>query len=254
MNNLKYWILISFLIHALFFLSFVVVYNFEPNNYKKKEKLIVEFEGEISKEQKEYKQLKDNQIKQESQQAQQKVQEQKAQDNPQENQQSQEEIKEEQMIQNEEAIKKVVEQQPPKPKTPPKEQPKQQIKAKEEKKEIIKKEEVIQSTEQTRKQIIENKKEDIDELKKYLSRLKKQLQNNIIYPKEAKDLGYIGNPEVEFFIKEDGNIDKNSIKIVKSSGYEILDNYAIESILKSVPFEKPQKSLSISIEVAFRAK
>lgn len=253
MNNLKYWILISFLIHALFFLSFVVVYNFEPDTYKKKEKLIVEFEGEIAKEQKEQKQLKDNQIKQESQQAQQKVQEQKAQDNPQENQQIQEDIKKEQMIQDEKAIKKVVEQQP-KPKTPPKEQQKQQIKPKEEVKQIVKKEEIIQSNEQIKKQKIEDKKQDINEFKKYLSRLKKQLQNNIIYPKEAKDLGYIGNPEVEFFIKEDGDIDKNSIKIVKSSGYEILDNYAIESILKSAPFEKPQKTLAISIEVAFSNK
>lgn len=253
MNNLRYWILISFLIHALIFSMFVLPSFLKPKNHKKVEKLVVEFDITIGKEQIEEKKLDEEQKAQEATQSQQKMEEQKAQEATQQTQQVQE-IKSQEEIKHEEAIKQKVEQVKPKPKTLPKTQPKQQQKAQEEKKATLKREETIKFDEQTKKQTIEDKKKDINELKRYLSKLKKQIQRNIVYPKEAKELNYKGRPEVEFYINSDGTVDRSSIKIVKSSGYEILDSYAIESVLKSSPFEKIDDPLIISVEVAFEVK
>ena len=115
-------------------------------------------------------------------------------------------------------------------------------------------EEKVASDKESKQQTITHEQVDINQLKKYLAKLKRQFQSHIIYPKEAKERGYSGNPTISFSVDSDGNVNKSSIVIIKSSGYPLLDNNAIDAVMASVPFEKPYKPLNVSVQVSFSTK
>jgi TonB family protein len=89
------------------------------------------------------------------------------------------------------------------------------------------------------------------ELNRYLAALKKKISLNIGYPREAKKNGYIGVPKVGFSILEDGSV--RDVQIIVSSGYEILDQSAIEAVRKSFPFDKPPRVLrNVLVDIYFK--
>jgi protein TonB len=100
-------------------------------------------------------------------------------------------------------------------------------------------------------QRIDEKEDEANEIRKYLTALKKRLSSNIKYPLEAKKKGYVGIPVVGFSILEDGSAQE--IHIVKSSGYAILDESALEAVRKSSPFDKPPRPLhDVSVDIFFK--
>ena len=86
-------------------------------------------------------------------------------------------------------------------------------------------------------------------MQQYSRVLSRKLHQNISYPLEARAKGYTGIPTVRFKINADGSAD--SISIEKSSGVELLDKKAIEAVMQSSPFPKPPHPFKISIEVDF---
>jgi len=92
---------------------------------------------------------------------------------------------------------------------------------------------------------------DADALKRYLVKLRKKLQENIVYPEEAKEKGYEGNPVLRFTITEDGTIRPGSLVIVQSSGYLVLDQSAIEAALASEPFDRPAHRMEAAVKLTF---
>ncbi len=64
----------------------------------------------------------------------------------------------------------------------------------------------------------------------YLSKLKIEIEKHKKYPRKARKLGYEGKVTLEMNISPDGSI--YNINIGKSSGYEMLDNAAIEATKK----------------------
>lgn len=94
-----------------------------------------------------------------------------------------------------------------------------------------------------------------DILSSYLSEVRAQIQNNLYYPYKAKRLGLEGQTVVSFLITKNGEVDRNSLKIIQSSGNKILDKSALESILQAAPFGKvPQSALHINIPVIFKLR
>ena len=74
----------------------------------------------------------------------------------------------------------------------------------------------------------------------------------------AKRLRIEGSLVVRFTIRADGSVDENSIKIIQSSNYNILDKGAVKLIKKYVPEfgrkygKKPPKGdLTIELPITF---
>jgi protein TonB len=94
----------------------------------------------------------------------------------------------------------------------------------------------------------------LDELKKYLAKLKKKVQGNLVYPEEAKKSGYEGTPVVKFTLTDSGGIRPGSLVIARSSGYAVLDMNAMKAAQDSAPFERPEREMEVAIGVGFGLK
>ena len=75
------------------------------------------------------------------------------------------------------------------------------------------------------------------------------------YPKIAQMRGWQGESIVELQLSGDGKI--SSKKIIKSSGYDVLDKEALEMVDKATPFPEPPEALrgsrfSITIPIPFK--
>ena len=64
------------------------------------------------------------------------------------------------------------------------------------------------------------------------------LGENTVYPKEAQDAKYEGTTQLKFIIDKYGVVD--SVTILRSSGYEVLDDEAVR-VVKSMPKWIPGK-------------
>ena len=70
------------------------------------------------------------------------------------------------------------------------------------------------------------------------------------YPNNARRMKHQGVVEVRFLLKADGSIDE--LKVTKSSGFESLDNGALENVKKaSSEFPKPKEARYLRFPIAF---
>ncbi len=98
-------------------------------------------------------------------------------------------------------------------------------------------------------------KTETDEIKKYLSKVRKILQENLEYPYYAKKAGIEGVTIVYFCLKKDGSMPIHSLRITKSSGHALLDRHALETVQNSAPFPAPPSGeLEVTIPIAFSIK
>ena len=73
------------------------------------------------------------------------------------------------------------------------------------------------------------------------------------YPNNARRMKHQGVVEVRFLLKTDGRIDE--LKVTKSSGFESLDNGALENVKKaSSEFPKPKEARYLRFPIAFTLK
>ncbi|NVN92025.1 MAG: energy transducer TonB [Desulfuromonadales bacterium] len=76
------------------------------------------------------------------------------------------------------------------------------------------------------------------------------IQKHQIYPNRAKRDGLTGKVRVAFVIQENGTV--ADIRVVGSSGYEILDANAIETVKRSAPFPKPPVKAELRMPITYR--
>lgn len=91
-----------------------------------------------------------------------------------------------------------------------------------------------------------------DELKKkYLADhflyIKKIIERNMTYPDRARRLGWTGRCIVDFIVLKNGQT--KNIRILSSTGYNILDDNVLETIKRVEPFPKPP--VAVRVEIAF---
>ena len=80
--------------------------------------------------------------------------------------------------------------------------------------------------------------------------IKKDIQKSIDYPKMARRMGWEGKVILSFIICESGAV--TDIKVVKSSGYAILDKNAVAAIKLSAPFPKPPVRAELTVPISYR--
>ncbi len=100
----------------------------------------------------------------------------------------------------------------------------------------------------------ENKKENKspkkdEDIMKYLYGVRDKLQENLAYPLMAKRLEIEGTVIVRFVINPDGSVDEKTIKVVKSSGSNILDKQAVITVKNSIPFEPTPNKKKVVVEI-----
>ncbi len=86
-------------------------------------------------------------------------------------------------------------------------------------------------------------------LKEHFNYIREMIQKNLSYPPIARRMGWTGEVLVSFIVCKDGRAD--NVKIIKSSGFAILDKNAIETIKKVSPFPRPPVSAELIVPIAY---
>ncbi|OPY68497.1 MAG: Gram-negative bacterial tonB protein [Syntrophorhabdaceae bacterium PtaU1.Bin034] len=87
-------------------------------------------------------------------------------------------------------------------------------------------------------------------LKEHFAYIRDLILKNLTYPPIAKKLGWHGGVTVSFVVCENGHTEK--IRIVKNSGYDILDQNVVQTIREVEPFPKPPVKAQLVIPVVYR--
>jgi len=82
--------------------------------------------------------------------------------------------------------------------------------------------------------------------------IKQIIEQNISYPKRAQRMGWSGRVVVSFDVLKNGHV--QDIRIVKSSGYEILDSNLVETIRKAEPFPRPPVSVTLNMPITYQLR
>lgn len=92
-----------------------------------------------------------------------------------------------------------------------------------------------------------------DEVNLYLAKLRETIQSNLRYPNIARKLNLEGECRVSFEICSNGEI-KNA-KIIGSTSRKVLDEEALKTLQRCVPFDAPPKEgMKIDIPILFKLK
>jgi periplasmic protein TonB len=86
-------------------------------------------------------------------------------------------------------------------------------------------------------------------LKEHFAYIRDMILAHLSYPAMARKLGWKGAVTVSFVIREDGRTDKG--RIVKSSGYDVLDRNVLETIDRVQPFPKPPVKAELVMPVVY---
>jgi periplasmic protein TonB len=86
-------------------------------------------------------------------------------------------------------------------------------------------------------------------LKKHFLYIRDIIQKNIIYPTLARKMGWQGKVTISFLILPDGGV--SEIRIAKSSGKDILDRNAVETVKRVSPFPPPPVKAEITVPVVY---
>jgi protein TonB len=79
--------------------------------------------------------------------------------------------------------------------------------------------------------------------------IKKMIQDNLEYPQRAKRMGQTGTVLVAITILKNGHV--KDVRILKSTGFEILDDSVKDAISKVEPFPQPPDYATVKISFRF---
>lgn len=85
---------------------------------------------------------------------------------------------------------------------------------------------------------------------KHFAYIRDIIMKNLCYPLMARKMGWQGKVIVSFIINENGGVE--DIKIIKSSGFDMLDRGAIKTIRKVCPFPKPPARAELRVPIVYR--
>lgn len=80
--------------------------------------------------------------------------------------------------------------------------------------------------------------------------IKEEIQQSIDYPKVARRMGWEGKVVLSFVVCENGNV--IDIRVVKSSGYAVLDKNAITTVKQRAPFPRPPVRAELTLPISYR--
>lgn len=87
-------------------------------------------------------------------------------------------------------------------------------------------------------------------LKEHFAYIRDLIGKRLSYPAVARRMGWSGRVVVVFTVSEDGKA--LSVRIKESSGYQILDTCAMDTVRNTAPFPRPPVAAEIVVPVHFR--
>jgi protein TonB len=88
---------------------------------------------------------------------------------------------------------------------------------------------------------------------KYLSEhfayIRNKILRNVSYPDPARRMGWQGKVLLSFIITADGSV--RALKVIKSSGFIVLDKSAIETVRDTAPFPRPPGEAQLVIPITY---
>ncbi len=87
--------------------------------------------------------------------------------------------------------------------------------------------------------------------REHLEKIREAVRGFLRYPLIARRMGWEGTVIVCFTLYPDGEI--RNLKVEKSSGFEILDKYALKAVSKASPsFPRPSEPVTIVLPITYR--
>ena len=87
----------------------------------------------------------------------------------------------------------------------------------------------------------------------YLARVLALIDRAKVYPLRARLAGYQGRVSLSFVVEPDGEV--REVRVLRSSGYPVLDRAAVKTVLKAAPFPPPPRDLdpplTLSVKISF---
>lgn len=87
-------------------------------------------------------------------------------------------------------------------------------------------------------------------LRQHFSYIRDLIMAKLGYPDMARRMGWSGQVRIGFVIQEDGCV--RNVRVISSSGFELLDRNAIETVKKVSPFPRPPVEADIVMPIAYR--
>ena len=87
-------------------------------------------------------------------------------------------------------------------------------------------------------------------LKEHFAYIRDLIMRHLSYPQMARKMGWKGKVIVAFVIRENGTV-KNS-RVVRSSGYDVLDHNTLKTIRDAQPFPKPPVKAELVIPIVYK--
>lgn len=79
--------------------------------------------------------------------------------------------------------------------------------------------------------------------------IKKRVRQFLVYSPQAKRMGIQGMVSVAFTIKKDGHVE--NVVVRRSSGFDSLDESAVEAVQNAAPFKAPPESARVVMPIQF---
>lgn len=76
------------------------------------------------------------------------------------------------------------------------------------------------------------------------------IQKGITYPQIARKMGWEGKVVISFVICENGQVE--NIRIIRSSGYKVLDSNAVNTVRRVAPFPRPPVRAELIVPISYR--
>jgi protein TonB len=90
-------------------------------------------------------------------------------------------------------------------------------------------------------------------LRRHLGSIQRRIQGRMDmrpYPLQARRMWWTGNAEVTFVVATDGSV--RDARVTRSTGHEVLDRRALESVVEAAPFPRPPVDQEVVIFFLFR--
>jgi protein TonB len=89
-------------------------------------------------------------------------------------------------------------------------------------------------------------------LQAHFGYIRDRIMRNLSYPGIARSMGLSGKLKVSFTIRDDGCAE--NIRIIDSTGHQVLDTSAINAIKRASPFPKPPMQAELIMPIVYRLR
>jgi protein TonB len=89
-------------------------------------------------------------------------------------------------------------------------------------------------------------------LREHFMYIRDRIMGNIKYPEKARHMNWEGVVLISFMVTAEGGVE--SILIVSSSGFPLLDRNTIDALQQSAPFPKPPVPAKIGLPVTYKLR